>query len=373
MNKVIVVFLLFSFLGWIWESVFCTIVERKWANRGFLYGPICPIYGFGGITGLVAYMLIERGSIPDFSWSAIFLAGFVVSMILEYPTSWLLEKMFHARWWDYSSVPFNFNGRTSIPTSIAFGAAAILVMRVLIPGIIDVMDVFPEWLFNASTLVIVAFLSADITLTISALTDFEKRLNAANDAFQSHMTDAVYQVFNVQNRIYQKAAQRIKVFKHPSRKADIARKMREERFSKLITEYNESDEIQKMNEFVQHGDTTTLEHCKNVAWVSFIINERLHLNSDEKELIEAAMLHDFYLYDWHDGKPERKTHGFDHPFIANKNAEAYFHVSPKVSAAIKSHMWPLNITNIPSSREAILLCCVDKYCALVETMKKRKK
>lgn len=356
MNTYILAFFFFGLLGWIWESVYCTICDRKWANRGFLYGPICPIYGFGGIIGLAAYNLIGKGLLPDLSWWEILIVGFAVSMILEYPTSWLLEKLFHARWWDYSEVPLNINGRTSVPTSVAFGVAAILVVKILSPFTIQLFSAVPDWCSDLFSLILVAIMSADITLTVSALTDFQKHISEVDEAFQDHMTSAVYRVIKSQNRIYSKAIDRISSFKLPAKKALIAKRIREQKFEELIKEYMESPAIRKMDDFMQHGSTTTLEHCKNVAWVSFVINDRLHLNADEKDLIECAMLHDFYLYDWHDGKPERKTHGFDHPYIASENAAKSFEISEKTKSAIKSHMWPLNITEIPKSKEARLLC-----------------
>ena len=148
-----------------------------------------------------------------------------------------------------------------------------------------------------------------------------------------------------------------------------AQTLRRKRFYTLIKRYTDTYEVQKMNEFIQHGNTTTLEHCKNVAWMCFLINERLRLNANEKELVEAALLHDFYLYDWHDGKPIRKTHGFDHPYIACENAVKRFGISNNTRAAIRSHMWPLNITEIPKSRIAVLLCLVDKYISLMEVFR----
>jgi len=98
MNKYIIAFFLFSFLGWVWESIYCTIRDHKWANRGFLYGPICPIYGFGSILGFFIYDLVKTGHLPSIKWWMIFILGFIISMVLEYPTSWALEKLFNARW-----------------------------------------------------------------------------------------------------------------------------------------------------------------------------------------------------------------------------------------------------------------------------------
>jgi len=93
MNTYVVVFMLCGFLGWIWETVYCTIMEKKWANRGFLYGPICPIYGAGCVVALAAYHLMQAEAMPVLAKWQIFLAGFVLSMMLEYPTSLVLEKL----------------------------------------------------------------------------------------------------------------------------------------------------------------------------------------------------------------------------------------------------------------------------------------
>lgn len=142
----------------------------------------------------------------------------------------------------------------------------------------------------------------------------------------------------------------------------------EQRFEELISVYRESPIINQMNEYIQHGNTTTLEHCENVAWISFLINRKLHLNADEKQLIEAAILHDLYLYDWHDKDPARKLHGFNHAELACRNAVKYFDIPEPEQKAIKSHMWPLNITKIPSNKAAIIICIADKYCAIAETV-----
>lgn len=148
----------------------------------------------------------------------------------------------------------------------------------------------------------------------------------------------------------------------------VKREKRKERFDEMIERYKNSPAVGSMDSYVQHGNTSTLGHSENVAWISFLVNEKLHLNADEKTLVEAAILHDFFLYDWHDGKPERKRHGFDHPDIACKNAKKQFEISEETQNAIRSHMWPLNIKRIPKSREAAILCLVDKYCSLVETL-----
>lgn len=375
LNKYIIAFFLFGFLGWVWESIFCTIEDRKWANRGFLYGPVCPIYGFGSLIGFLLYELVKASYLPTIKWWMLFALGFIVSMALEYPTSWVLERMFNARWWDYSKYPLNINGRTCIITSAAFGLSAILLMKYMIPFVDVKLSSLPAPVLNVLALALVSLVSIDATLTISSLTDFQQYIAAVDEGFQNHMENIVNRVFSIKKLpyIYKNAIKRIAVFKLSGRKNKIAQQIREEQFMELIKDYFESDIVKQMDNYIQHGTTTTLKHCENVAWVSYLINKKLRLNADEKELVEAAMLHDLYLYDWHDGEPCRKTHGFDHPEIARDNAVKYFGISKKEQEAIHSHMWPLNITRIPKSREALIICLADKYCAIIETIRLNKR
>ena len=238
-------FLFFSFVGWIWESIFCTISKRHWDNRGFLYGPVCPIYGFGVVMGLFFYDAIAAGKMETLSDVQLFIMGFIASIVLEYPTSYVLEKRFKARWWDYSDLPLNINGRTSVPSSCVFGAGSILFMKVLIPFFDSIISKLSPELMNLSALIIVALMSMDTTLTVSALTDFEDRIMKFDDEFQNLMVDNVDRMFAQTNHFYRSAIRRIAVFKLPENKLNIAIKMREEKLSELIREHfkqNDKDE-----------------------------------------------------------------------------------------------------------------------------------
>lgn len=104
-------FLLYAFIGWVYESVLVSVSERRWVNRGFLNGPLCPIYGCGAVLAIV---LLHDFTNPI----EIFLISSFGASILEYITSWGMEKLFHARWWDYSHYRFNIQGRICLLAAI---------------------------------------------------------------------------------------------------------------------------------------------------------------------------------------------------------------------------------------------------------------
>lgn len=139
----------------------------------------------------------------------------------------------------------------------------------------------------------------------------------------------------------------------------------------LIEEFTDNKLVLQMKNFIQHGNISTYEHCMKVAEISFSLNRKYKLKADEKVLVTSCLLHDFYLYDWHEKSDSHKLHGFTHPSVAAKNAEMYFGIKGKTKRCISTHMWPLTITKIPTSREGWILCAVDKYCALTEVFNKK--
>lgn len=128
--------------------------------------------------------------------------------------------------------------------------------------------------------------------------------------------------------------------------------------------------VRSMDQFIQHGATTTLDHCMAVAYYSLLFVRTLKISCNEQDLVTAALLHDYYLYDWHikDACPEG-LHGFSHPRLALRNAMADFELSERVQNAIKRHMFPL--TPIPPKyREGIIVCLIDKVCSTYEVFVK---
>ena len=118
---------------------------------------------------------------------------------------------------------------------------------------------------------------------------------------------------------------------------------------------------------LQHGDTTVLLHCVAVAYYSLKLARGLRLRCDQRSLLRGALLHDYFLYDWHVPDPDRPLHGPHHPGIALQNARQDVELTPREQDIILHHMFPLN-PKPPRSREAILVCLVDKGCGVYETL-----
>lgn len=125
--------------------------------------------------------------------------------------------------------------------------------------------------------------------------------------------------------------------------------------------------VNQMAHFVQHGDTSTLLHVLAVSYYAYRLAQKLHLRTRAADLVQGALLHDYYLYDWHYPDPARgRWHGFTHPRAALENAQQDFDISPTQQDLIAHHMFPLTPAP-PRSREAILVCLVDKACSLWES------
>ena len=185
LNKLFLCFLTYSLLGWIYETIFCIVKTGNWENRGFLYGPVCPIYGVGAT---ILYFLTKSNIYSNLE---IFFISFFGSLVLEYFTSLLLEILFHAVWWDYTNVPLNISGRTSIITSIGFGFGGIIITNKIIPFVETNINSI-----NFLTAEILAYLflilfTVDMTMTITALTNFRLIIEKADKSINKHMMSII--------------------------------------------------------------------------------------------------------------------------------------------------------------------------------------
>lgn len=169
--------MLYSIIGWVYESFICSVAHRKFINRGFLNGPYCPIYGCGAI---LVVLVLGRVSNPIL----LFLLGAVLTCSLEYLTSFFMEVLFHSRWWDYSDKRFNINGRVCLEGAVVFGAFSALLVKVIHPLISGYTDLIPMTAFHIMNGILLVLFISDIIITLGGFSSFNRKLKDASALFE---------------------------------------------------------------------------------------------------------------------------------------------------------------------------------------------
>lgn len=162
-------FMIYSFFGWIYESLFYTFQFKKPVNTGFLKGCICPIYGLACVANMIMFRNVTNS-----------LTMFVVSMIvisaIEYFVSWLLENLFEKRWWDYSNWPLNINGRISLISSLAFGLLSVVQMKLINPSVVAFVVGIPDRTVHILVMGMALFVALDLLVTVKSMGKSDDKL-----------------------------------------------------------------------------------------------------------------------------------------------------------------------------------------------------
>ena len=153
-------FIIYSFLGWIVEVIDIRVENGKWINRGFMLGPLCPIYGLSCI--LIITFLNPYLNSPVI----LFCMSIIICSLMEYLCSYILEKIFKLRWWDYSNKKFNINGRICLETMIPFGILGTLMMYFINPFINRLLDKIPNNISVILAIILAIIFITDLTITI---------------------------------------------------------------------------------------------------------------------------------------------------------------------------------------------------------------
>lgn len=169
-NTLFMYFVIYSILGWICEMIYCSVLQWKITNRGFMYGPYCPIYGFGGIIVVIFLSPIYNNPV------IVFLLGMILTTILEYVTSFFMEKIFNAKWWDYSHLPLNINGRVCLVNSFLFGIMGLFLTYMIHPYISNVVHKIPVKYFDSIVLVLVVVMVIDFMSTLNIILNLKQKL-----------------------------------------------------------------------------------------------------------------------------------------------------------------------------------------------------
>lgn len=188
-------FVIYGFIGWLYETVLFSVRERKYINRGFLYGPLLPVYGFGALA--VLFVLYGRTD----NILIIFFASVLLTTALEYITSVLLEKLFHAKWWDYSNRRFNIHGRVSLAATVIFGVMSVLQIKYAHPFISRMTDMLPEALLIGLCALIFTVLVVDMVITVRHILVLNGRLSEIQSAINGFLEQTAQRAEDLKNAL----------------------------------------------------------------------------------------------------------------------------------------------------------------------------
>lgn len=181
-HKYIIWLVLYGFLGWVYESLLCSFKQKKVINRGFLNGPYCPIYGFGAVADI---LILGRIKNP----LALFFAGAALTCAIEYFTSWALEKLFHAKWWDYSGRKFQLGGRVCLLGAVVFGLFSVALIKLIHPYVESATEGLPIVVVYVLPYLLISAMLTDCAYTVVHMTQFNSRLKEAHSKLSLFMRE----------------------------------------------------------------------------------------------------------------------------------------------------------------------------------------
>lgn len=173
-------FIIYAFLGWCVEVAYAAFVKGEFVNRGFLNGPVCPIYGFGMVIIISVLTPLKSNLL------LLFLGSVILTSLLELVTGYVLEKVFHEKWWDYSSSPFNLKGYICLSFSILWGLACVFVIDLIHPMISGTVRLLPKTVGIIILLAASAVMVVDAALTVAAISKLKRNAGRV-DELEKHM------------------------------------------------------------------------------------------------------------------------------------------------------------------------------------------
>ena len=184
-------FIIYSFIGWCVEVVFHAVRYGRVINRGFLNGPVCPVYGFGvilvfGVLNIIAALYSPTGGVAGIPIPILYVLGLLLTSFVEFMGGFLLDKFFHARWWDYRNEKFNIGGYVCLKFSLIWGAGIILIVRILHPMLIEQnLSRFPEQIGRWILVVMYAAYVTDVIVSALTMMKLNQQLAELEELRQS--------------------------------------------------------------------------------------------------------------------------------------------------------------------------------------------
>lgn len=194
-RELFIVFMIYSFIGWVIEVLGKALIEKTVVNRGFLIGPYLPIYGVGGI---LMTLLLSRYTNDKF---VLFIMSIMLFATLEYFTSFILEKLFNARWWDYSKWKFNINGRICLETMIPFGCAGLFVMYVFNSFLYRCISNTPSIVISIMFIVLLVIFLVDLSISLNVMFTIKDTINKVKKDSTEEINKKVKEIFMQANTL----------------------------------------------------------------------------------------------------------------------------------------------------------------------------
>ena len=177
--QILAYFLVYSCLGWCLEVIYAAATTGEIVNRGFLNGPVCPIYGFGMVIVLFTLTPLEHSVL------ALYIGGVILPSVLELVGGWALYKLYRTRWWDYSDKPFNIGGYICLEFSLLWGVGTIVMMKAIHPVLAGLIELIPPLVGLVLMGLLYAVYAADVVVTAVAASDLARELDALENVADS--------------------------------------------------------------------------------------------------------------------------------------------------------------------------------------------
>lgn len=248
--------IIYSLLGWVVETIYCSVIDGHFVERGFLNGPMCPIYGFGSIYVLLVVTPYVNNTI------AVFVIGMISTSVLEYITSFVMEKLFKMRWWDYSDYKFNIKGRICLKNSLMFGILCVALIQFIHPPIEDLIYRIPLIVKYLSTVGIFVVVIADVVTSVCSVVNLNHKLE---------------EIHQLKEQILEKFYQ-----ENMARKLENLRENRDSFIDNKLSYLKELKE--SLNE---------LKEIMSIDKVEFSLHEKLRVLQTETKYVERRLLRAF--------------------------------------------------------------------------------
>ena len=217
LSQWLIFFFIYSFIGWIWESCYVSVRKRRWVNRGFLHGPMLPIYGSGAVV-----ILVSTIGVREHPW-LIFIFGLVAATALEYVTGAVMERMFHVRYWDYSNQKLNVHGYICVSSSLCWGVFSVLLVRFVHVPIERVVLGIPLLASDIAALVLTVAASVDLTQSFNEAMDFKRVL--------AQLEESKEQIRRLQERVLAASEEKLEEYRQRTDELVAEYKKRSERLA----------------------------------------------------------------------------------------------------------------------------------------------